>query len=439
MKQLSCEMCGSTDLIKDGGVFVCQTCGCKYSVEEAKKMMIEGTVDVKGTVSIAGRVDISGSAVKVDNTDRLNNYYQLARNAWKAEDFKRVEEYYALILKDDPDSWEANFYVVCARAMQERMINLDAAIDSVKKGVESTIKQISGMVKANDSVPSDLERAISEVIDSSRSMTKLFCKAIEQREGYNAPSGFSTASYLAYQKVLGTHSPEYSHSIGSAVWIVIACGESISQKFRNHMKEGDPILELAIKAWDWVLTFFSEKKDPLLSAYLQQAYISIRRYRPDYVNVEYQKFRITNVEQRMKKRQEEIKVKKASMSPSFFAKKRNQIIQEEIDKIQAEIDKEEPWLKQLRDELEAAEAASPAGRRRERYNKLQALQVRYIPMIREFLADGEFHSVEEIKKLPELADLDERDFYDMISWIRSGRFIERNKENGNMVRWHKGW
>ena len=46
MKQLTCEMCGSTDLMKQDGVFVCQSCGTKYSVEEAKKMMIEGTVTV---------------------------------------------------------------------------------------------------------------------------------------------------------------------------------------------------------------------------------------------------------------------------------------------------------------------------------------------------------------------------------------------------------
>ena len=37
MKRLTCEMCGSTDLIKQDGAFVCQTCGCKYSIEEAKK------------------------------------------------------------------------------------------------------------------------------------------------------------------------------------------------------------------------------------------------------------------------------------------------------------------------------------------------------------------------------------------------------------------
>lgn len=37
MKQLTCEMCGGTDLIKQDGVFVCQNCGMKYSAEEAKK------------------------------------------------------------------------------------------------------------------------------------------------------------------------------------------------------------------------------------------------------------------------------------------------------------------------------------------------------------------------------------------------------------------
>lgn len=50
MKQLTCEVCGSTDLIKQDGVFVCQACGCKYSVEDARKMMIEGAVSIEGAV-----------------------------------------------------------------------------------------------------------------------------------------------------------------------------------------------------------------------------------------------------------------------------------------------------------------------------------------------------------------------------------------------------
>ena len=52
MKQLTCEMCGGVDLVKNEGLFVCQNCGTKYTVEEAKKMMIEGTVEVQGTVKI---------------------------------------------------------------------------------------------------------------------------------------------------------------------------------------------------------------------------------------------------------------------------------------------------------------------------------------------------------------------------------------------------
>ena len=64
MKQLTCEMCGSTDLMKQDGVFVCQTCGCKYSVEEARKMMVEGTVDIQGTV-------------KVDNSTFVQKYLKM--------------------------------------------------------------------------------------------------------------------------------------------------------------------------------------------------------------------------------------------------------------------------------------------------------------------------------------------------------------------------
>lgn len=52
MKRLICEMCGSADLLKDGGIFVCQACGCKYTVEEARKMMVEDTVDISGTVRV---------------------------------------------------------------------------------------------------------------------------------------------------------------------------------------------------------------------------------------------------------------------------------------------------------------------------------------------------------------------------------------------------
>ena len=97
MKQLTCEMCGSTDLMKDGGVFVCQSCGCKYSVEEAKKMMVEGTVDVQGTV-------------KVDNTEFVQKYLDNARRAKEKEDWGETEKYYNMVEQNDPSNIEAIFY-----------------------------------------------------------------------------------------------------------------------------------------------------------------------------------------------------------------------------------------------------------------------------------------------------------------------------------------
>lgn len=99
MKQLKCEMCGSSDLVKQDGVFVCQSCGCKYSVEEAKKMMVEveGTVEVKGTV-------------KVDTSDELSNLYQLARSAKENDNRQNAAKYYDMILAKDAMNWEPNFY-----------------------------------------------------------------------------------------------------------------------------------------------------------------------------------------------------------------------------------------------------------------------------------------------------------------------------------------
>ena len=43
MKAIVCEMCGSNDVVKQDGFYVCQHCNTKYSVEEAKKLMV--TVD----------------------------------------------------------------------------------------------------------------------------------------------------------------------------------------------------------------------------------------------------------------------------------------------------------------------------------------------------------------------------------------------------------
>lgn len=147
MKRLTCEMCGSTDLIKQDGVFVCQTCGCKYSIEEAKKMMVEGTVDV------------SGSTVKVDNERKIENLRTLADRAKAEGDTETAAKYFEELLKEDPNNWEANFYTIYYAAHNIKI----AQIGSAANRVSNIIDTVYGLIKENLHTPDEQKAAGREV------------------------------------------------------------------------------------------------------------------------------------------------------------------------------------------------------------------------------------------------------------------------------------
>ena len=71
MKALTCEMCGSTNLVKEGGVFVCQSCGTKYSVEEAKKIVAQPFAQEEELNAKSDRLEML--------TDELNKAAQEAK------------------------------------------------------------------------------------------------------------------------------------------------------------------------------------------------------------------------------------------------------------------------------------------------------------------------------------------------------------------------
>lgn len=141
MKQLTCEMCGSTDLMKQDGVFVCQTCGCKYSVEEAKKMMVEGTVEVQGTVT-------------VDNERKIENLRTLADRARETGDSKTAAQYYGQLLLEDPDDWAANFYSVYYDAHNIKIAEIGSAATRVGSVLDPVFQLI---IKERDQAISQLE------------------------------------------------------------------------------------------------------------------------------------------------------------------------------------------------------------------------------------------------------------------------------------------
>lgn len=147
MKHLSCEMCGSSNLVKQDGVFVCQVCGAKYSVEDAKKMMTEETRE--DTIK----------TVKVDTSDELENSYQIARRAKDDNNCENAAKYYDMILIKDPTSWEAYFYVIYFKAMVCKVAQIQSSCISVSNCIYTVLCLIKDYVNSR----AEQVKAVQEV------------------------------------------------------------------------------------------------------------------------------------------------------------------------------------------------------------------------------------------------------------------------------------
>ena len=185
MKQLTCEMCGSTNLVKEGDVFVCQDCGCKYSVEAAKKMMVEGTVDV------------SGSTVKVDSSDEVDNWYTIARRAIESADTEKAERYYDMILGKRPDDWEANFYTVYCRTLNATYADMNNEVTNLSNSIQAIFDIIISIEEA------DQKNAVTEICLRIIGLCEVIDSSMYQ---FSIDSDSSESSVLAANAILAAAS-----------------------------------------------------------------------------------------------------------------------------------------------------------------------------------------------------------------------------------------
>lgn len=178
MKQMVCEMCGGTDLQKEDGVFVCKSCGCKYSVEEARKLMIEGTVDV------------TGSTVKVDTSGELKNLYELARRAKTDGNSENAQKYYDQIVIKDPSSWEANFYSTYYQSMNCKIAQIQSAAIRMSNCEDTVLN----LIKDNVTDPEERKKAIDEVASRLISIATMLFNAAKNHYdgiGYQIQSNYT--------------------------------------------------------------------------------------------------------------------------------------------------------------------------------------------------------------------------------------------------------
>lgn len=159
MKAIVCEMCSSRDVVKQDGFFVCQSCGTKYSTEDAKKLMIE----------VAGTVDVTGSTVSVNYTAQSKKSLENARRAMSKEDWDETEKYYDLVEQNDPSNIEAIFYSAYAKAMNTLVVE---DIFRRKQVFTSFSKSISII---DDNFDVEKEAELRPIIEKmSQDMRKMF-------------------------------------------------------------------------------------------------------------------------------------------------------------------------------------------------------------------------------------------------------------------------
>lgn len=142
MKAIICEMCRSNNLVKEGGYYICQNCGTKYTSEEAQKLLVE----VEGTV-------------KVDRTSELTNLYQLARRARQTKNANDGYTYYSQIYSIDPHSWEAFFYSVFFQSSLTYQQDLNSATQPLINSIVPALK----MIKASTTDANALTAIINQM------------------------------------------------------------------------------------------------------------------------------------------------------------------------------------------------------------------------------------------------------------------------------------
>lgn len=205
MKRLTCEMCGGTDLVKEDGVFVCKNCGVKYSPEEAKKLMIEGTVQVAGTV-------------KIDHGDQTAKLHKSAQAAFDSRDFDSAQRYYSQIVQIDPADWEAAAMQKITYAAAHIRRDPEANLPQTCLDAENGVKGALSTLETEERDPLQLVEAASRI---NSALYWLRC-SVEN----NLSSKFTSAGALPPMNLMDTFND-------CAVSVKFAAAETLRGKARN--------------------------------------------------------------------------------------------------------------------------------------------------------------------------------------------------------------
>ena len=153
MKELVCKMCNSNEIVKQDDLFVCESCGTKYTTEEAEKLSVE-------------------VVLKNDNAEKIEALLRAAKRAREMSNQEAAAKYYEEILGLDPDRWEAVFYSAYCTAASCKIAQIASAARLVHNALEPTYK----LIKEN--VPKEQQlSAATEVSAAASAIANMLAEA----------------------------------------------------------------------------------------------------------------------------------------------------------------------------------------------------------------------------------------------------------------------
>ena len=137
MKELVCKMCNSTEIVKNDDLYICESCGTKYTADEAQKMAVE-------------------VVLKNDNSEKVSALLKAAKRARDIGNWDSAIKYYDEILALDTDNYEATFYSSYCVARNCKIIQME----NVGHLVANTLKPTFSLIKTNVSIIAILTFAV---------------------------------------------------------------------------------------------------------------------------------------------------------------------------------------------------------------------------------------------------------------------------------------
>ena len=249
MKKFVCELCGSSNLSKQGDSFICNDCKTSYSIEDAKKLMVE--------------VEDS-----IDNNPELKNLYELARRARKEDNSENAEKYYSQIAIKCPFDWEANFFQVFYNVKSCKIGEIGLAQDKLLGAVKTAISLINDHLKTDD----EKIAACREIVNAAIPLTKADFHSAQN--WYNECNWSIRRTFL--QDMLNYTYP--------CILTLYALGDEIDKYFGTKYKE---LHVFCVDAWKSGVEFHEKIISFLADQNRHRAEINehknkILRYEPNY-------------------------------------------------------------------------------------------------------------------------------------------------------------